>query len=211
MTRKSSHQPAKAEEETQAATPEAAGKTEPMPEPEEPAAREAEAGTVESAEDAVSADIAQMQKQLRELSDQFEAARDQYLRTLADFQNFRRRTEEQKAELVRFANRELVAQLLPILDNFERAMQSAAQSQNYEALMSGVSLTYRQLQEFLQKNGVQPIEALGAEFDPNVHEAVMRVEDGEHPENTVVEELQRGYTMHGRVVRPSMVKVARSS
>jgi molecular chaperone GrpE len=90
-------------------------------------------------------------------------------------------------------------------------MSSASQSQNYEALMAGVTLTHRQLQEFLQKNGVTPIEAIGAEFDPAFHEAVMRVEDGEHPENTVVEELQRGYTMHGRVVRPSMVKVARSS
>jgi len=211
MTRRSSHPSHRAQDGAQtppAVEPEA---SEPARTQEEPPAEPSGAAEVESAEEAVSADIAEMQRQLRELSDQFEAARDQYLRTLADFQNFRRRTEEQKAELVRFANRELVAQLLPILDNFERAMSSASQSQNYEALMAGVTLTHRQLQEFLQKNGVTPIEAIGAEFDPAFHEAVMRVEDGEHPENTVVKELQRGYTMHGRVVRPSMVKVARSS
>ncbi len=211
MTRRSSHEQPEQGAETQAA---AAGIAEENA-AETVAAADGQAAapeqTLESAEEAVSADIAAMQDQLRELSNQVDAARDQYLRTLADFQNFRRRTEEQKGELVRFANRELVAQFLPILDNFERAMNSAAKSQNYEALMGGVSLTYRQLQEFLQKNGVNPIEALGAEFDPNLHEAVMRVEDGEHPENTVVEELQRGYTMHDRVVRPSMVKVARSS
>lgn len=145
-----------------------------------------------------------------ELEKQVEQEKNQGLRTLADFQNFRRRKDEEAREIGQFANRELILGLLPIMDNFERALKSAEQNQNYEALLSGVALTLRQMQDFLKKNGVEPIDSVGKEFDPNVHEAVMRVEDGEHPENTVVDEVQRGYTMHSRVLRPSMVKVARS-
>jgi molecular chaperone GrpE len=146
-----------------------------------------------------------------ELESQVEAERNQYLRTLADFQNFRRRNEEQRGELAQFANRELILGMLPVLDNFERALAAADKNQSYEALVGGVALTLRQLQEFLKKNGVEAIEAKGKEFDPNLHEAVMRDEGSDQPENTVVEELQKGYTMHSKVLRPSMVKVARSA
>ena len=153
--------------------------------------------------DALRARIEELEKQVAEKNEQ-------YLRAMADFQNYRRRSEEQNREARQFANRELILGLLPVLDNFERALAAAETSQSYEALVGGVALTLRQLQDFLKKNDVEPIEAVGKEFDPNFHEAVMRVEDGEHPENTVVDEVQRGYTMHSRVLRPSMVKVARS-
>lgn len=153
-------------------------------------------------------DAAGLEKRVEQLEKQLEEEHNLYLRTLADFQNFRRRQEEENRQLRQFANRELILALLPILDNFERALAAAEQSQSYEALVGGVALTLRQMQDFLKKNGVQAIEAVGQEFDPNYHEAVMRVEDPEHPENTVVEELQRGYAMHDRVLRPSMVKVA---
>lgn len=146
---------------------------------------------------------------IAELEKQVEHERNLHLRALADFQNFRRRNEEQRGELGQFANRELILGLLPILDNFERALAAAEKNKSYGALIEGVKLTLRQWQDYLKKHGVEPIEALGKEFDPNVHEAVQRVEDGEHPENTVVDEVQRGYTMHSRVLRPSMVKVAK--
>lgn len=169
---------------------------------EEPASAEAAENLAQELE-ALRARVAELEKQVEE-----EHA--QYLRAMADFQNFRRRHAEQRGELQQFANREMILALLPIVDNFERALAAAEKNQSYEALVGGVALTLRQLQEFLNKHGVKPIEAIGKEFDPNLHEAVMRVEDGEHPENTVVDELQKGYTMHSRVLRPSMVKVARS-
>lgn len=159
--------------------------------------------TPESETERLKARVAELEKQL-------DQQQDQHLRAIADFQNTRRRIEEGKNEAIQFANREVILGLLPVLDNFERALAAAEKSQSYEALMGGVALTLRQLQDFLKKNGVEPIAAQGQEFDPNFHEAVARVDDGDHPENSVVEELQRGYTMHNRVLRPSMVKVARS-
>src|ERR1041385_4230323 len=145
--------------------------------------------------------IAQLEKELSE-------AKDQYLRAMADFQNYRRRSDEQRGESAQFANREPILGLLPVLDDFDGAMAAAEESQSFEKLMGGVALTQRKLQDFLAKHGVEPIEATGAEFDPNYHEAIGRVEDSEHPENTVVEDLRKGYKMHNRVLRPSMVKVA---
>jgi molecular chaperone GrpE len=135
---------------------------------------------------------------------------DQYLRALADFNNFRRRHQDEYKQAVQFAAQELILKLLPVLDNFERALQSAEQTQNFEGLIGGVKLTLRQLRDILEREGVKPIKALGEQFDPMMHEAVMRVESDEYPENTVVEELQPGYTHHGRVIRPSAVKVAMS-
>ncbi len=149
-----------------------------------------------------------LEARIHELEAQLEQERNERLRTMADFQNFRRRSDDQKRDERQFANRELILGLLPILDNFERALAAAEKNQSYEALVGGVSLTLRQMQDYLKKNGVEAIEAVGQEFDPNYHEAVARVEDGEHPENTVVDELQRGYTMHSRVLRPTMVRVA---
>ncbi|MCC6728314.1 MAG: nucleotide exchange factor GrpE [Chthonomonadales bacterium] len=155
------------------------------------------------------AEVKELRARVAELEQQVEQERDRALRTQADFQNFRRRIDEQRAEQARFATRELLLGLLPIIDNFERALAASERTSNYEALVGGVSLTLRQLHDFLSRNGVAPIEAMGEEFDPNLHEAVMRVDDSDHPENSVVEELRRGYTMHDRVLRPSMVKVAR--
>jgi molecular chaperone GrpE len=154
-------------------------------------------------------EVEALRAEVESLKQQVEQERNQYLRTLADFQNFRRRQDEQRGEVSQFANRELILSLLPILDNFERALAASEQNKSYEALVGGVALTLRQLQEFLKRNGVEPIEAVGKEFDPNFHEAVMREEDSDKPENTVVEEMQRGYMMHSRVLRPAMVKVAR--
>jgi molecular chaperone GrpE len=155
------------------------------------------------------AEIDSLRAEVERLTKERDNEREQHLRTLADFQNFRRRKEEERGADRQFANRELIIGLLPVLDNFERALAAAEKSQSYDALIDGVKLTLRQLNDFLAKNGVRPIDSVGKEFDPNYHEAVMRVESGDEPENTVVEELQKGYAMHDRVLRPSMVKVAR--
>jgi molecular chaperone GrpE len=109
---------------------------------------------------------------------------------------------------VKYANSELIKSLLPVVDNFERAIQAAEQTRNFDALIGGISGTMKQIQAFLQKAGVTPIEATGKEFDPNFHEAIGHVEGSGLPANTVAEEVQRGYLMHDRVLRPSLVKVA---
>jgi len=163
----------------------------------------------DAADQARQAEIDSLRAEVERLTKERDNEREQHLRTLADFQNFRRRKEEERGADRQFANRELIIGLLPVLDNFERALAAAEKSQSYDALIDGVKLTLRQLNDFLAKNGVRPIDSVGKEFDPNYHEAVMRVESGDEPENTVVEELQKGYAMHDRVLRPSMVKVAR--
>jgi molecular chaperone GrpE len=152
--------------------------------------------------------IEELQEEIERLKARVEQEHSQYLRTLAEFQNFRRRSEEQRLDISRYANSEIILGLLPVLDNFERALAASEKSQSFEALINGVTLTMRQIQDFLKKNGVEQIESVGKEFDPNLHEAIARVEDGEHPENTVVDEHVKGYMLHDRVIRPAQVRVA---
>jgi molecular chaperone GrpE len=126
----------------------------------------------------------------------------------AEFQNYRRRRDDERSSDLKHANSELIKQLLPIIDNFERALDAAERTSNFEALVGGVSGTLKQLQAFLSKAGVHRIEALGQEFDPNFHEAIGASSSDEYPANTVAEEIQPGYVMHEKVLRPSLVKVA---
>ncbi|HZO89384.1 MAG TPA: nucleotide exchange factor GrpE [Chthonomonadaceae bacterium] len=159
-------------------------------------------------DDATSAYITALQADLEEARQQAEEAEKRLLYLQAEFQNFRRRKEEEMASQQRYANSELIKSLLPILDNFERAIAAAEQTKNFDALVGGVTATLRQLQSFLEKAGVKPIEAVGQEFDPRYHEALGHTESEEHPANTVAEEVQRGYVLHDRVLRPALVKVS---
>lgn len=129
-------------------------------------------------------------------------------RTQADFENFRRRARQEKEDILKYGALNLVENMLPVLDNFERALK--ADGQDVETFLSGVSLILRQLMEVLQKEGINPIEAVGTKFDPNKHEAVMTAESEEHPDNIIIEEFQKGYFYHERVIRPSMVKVSKN-
>ena len=138
-----------------------------------------------------------------------EEEHDQFLRTLADFNNLRRRTREEMQQARRFAIEDFVIRLLPILDNFERAIKTAEEMDDFDALHGGVVLILRQMRDLLEKEGVAPIEAEGQEFDPAIHEAVMRVDTEDYPDNTILEEFQTGYTLGGKVIRASMVKVAK--
>lgn len=162
----------------------------------------------EPAAEKLAADIEAMQQELEQLKQDADKSRDQYLRTLADFDNYRKRQREEVARQIGLAREELILKLLPILDNFERAMQSAEQQHSYDALVEGVSLTLRQMKDMLQKEGVEPIEAVGQEFNPELHEAMMRIETDEYPENTVTDEFEKGYTIDGKVLRPARVRVA---
>ena len=128
-----------------------------------------------------------------------------YLRLQADFENFRRRTRQEKEELAAVVTQNLLKDLLPFLDNFERAL--AAGGNDEGGLRAGVEMMYKQLVEALKKEGLEYIETKDKPFDPNFHQAVMRVEDSEKEDGTIVAELQKGYMAKGRVIRPSMVQV----
>ncbi len=131
-----------------------------------------------------------------------------YLRSQADFDNFRRRSRQEKEEFAKYASQKLIEALLPIVDNFERAMAATHQQQEFEALVKGVSMIHRQLEQLLEKEGLKPIEAIGQPFNPEFHQAVMQVasEDG-IASGVIVEQLQKGYILKDKVIRPSMVKV----
>jgi molecular chaperone GrpE len=142
---------------------------------------------------------------LAEKTRETEECQQRLLRLQADFDNFRRRSRLEKEELSQVIAHGVFTELLPVLDNFERAL--AASVQDAEQLRTGLDMVYRQLTGILEKAGVTPIAAAGSQFDPALHQAVMRVEDASQPDGLVVEELQKGYTAGGKVLRPSMVKV----
>ena len=157
--------------------------------------------TIESKLERLQADLEQRDAQLRELNDR-------YLRALADFDNFRKRARQEMEEARRNAAASVIEEVLPVLDNFERALQAAEESQQLDKLLEGVRMIRRQMQDILERRGVAPIEALGQPFDPNYHEAVARIETADHPEGTVVHEVEKGYKLGDRVLRPTKVAVA---
>lgn len=131
--------------------------------------------------------------------------KDRLLRGLADFDNFRRRAERDRSEYVQFAAMEMVRDLIPFLDDFRRAMKVETADKEYA---KGIELIYQRLLETLKKAGLEPIEAAGKPFDPNLHQAVDRVQSEDLPDQTVLEEYQSGYNFKGKLLRPAMVKVA---
>lgn len=139
-----------------------------------------------------------------------DALHDRLLRTAAEFDNYRKRVERERRELSEFAAADVLAELLPIVDNFERALQVAAPPEA-EPFRRGIEMIHKQMLDLLRKRGVTPIEALGADFDPNFHQAVVQETSSEHREGEVMQELQRGYMLGDRLLRPAMVKVAKSS
>ncbi len=151
--------------------------------------------------------IVALQADLDDARTKLEEADKRVLYVQAEFQNFRRRKDDEFKELQKFTNRELLMSILPVVDSFERALAAAEQTQNLESLMGGLAGTLKQLQSVLTKSGVTPIESLGKEFNPQFHEAIGHTESDEYPANTVAEEVQRGYTMQDRVLRPALVKV----
>jgi len=139
-----------------------------------------------------------------------EEHRDRYLRAAAEFDNARKRAAREREEYTRYANESLLRELLPVLDNFDRALQAARGEPAAAAVTAGVELTQRELLRVLEKFGVTPFPSVGQPFDPERHEAIARVPAQGRPEGTVVDETARGYLLNGRVLRPAMVTVASS-
>jgi len=158
-----------------------------------------------------SVDPAQEIERLREALDaktrELEAQQDRYLRAVAEFDNARKRAARDREEQIRFANESLIREILPVLDNFDRALQ-AARSEPPAAVTAGVELIQRELLRVLEKFGLTPFSSVGEPFDPERHEAVARMHTTGQPEMTVVGETARGYMLHGRVLRPALVTVA---
>ena len=140
--------------------------------------------------------------------EKIEELSDKLLRQMAEFDNFRKRTEKEKSAMYEIGAKDIIEKLLPVVDNFERGFLSVAEEDKEDAFVTGMEMVHKQLMTMLEGVGVKPIEAVGQEFNPDLHNAVMHVEDDTVGENTIVEEFQKGYTYRESVVRYSMVKVA---
>ncbi len=148
-----------------------------------------------------------MQLELKQANELAELNKEKYTRLLADFDNMRARNEKENAKMFDYGASDTLEKLLPVIDNFERALDSVTEEEK-SPFVQGVEMIYKQMMETLEKIGVKPMDAVGKEFDPNLHNAVIHVEDESLGENVVVEEMQKGYMYKDTVLRHSMVKVA---
>ena len=153
-------------------------------------------------------EMQRLQTALEEKTREAEALQDRNLRLMAEFDNARKRAAREREDYVRFANESLIREILPVLDNFDRALLAAKNEPGAAAVTAGIELIQRELVRVLEKFGVTTFASVGLPFDPERHEAVARVQTTEHPEMTVVAETARGYLLNGRVLRPAMVTVA---
>ena len=175
----------------------------PAEETENPENPETVEDTVaENSEQDTQADIEELTTKLSESSERIK-------RLQADFENFRRRTRQEKEELSSMVVQDFIKDLLPMLDNFDRAI--AAEATDAVQFQQGVDMIYKQLAEVLKNKGLEPIETTDTKFDPNYHQAVMRVENPDLEDDTIAMELQKGYMVKGKVIRPSMVQVVANS
>ena len=154
-------------------------------------------------------EVESLSEELERVSSELDETKDKFLRGLADFDNYRKRVAREREQLVRCANEDLIKRMLEVVDNLERALDAAAETHDLGAFKKGVELIYEHLKEVLTKEGLCPIACLGETFDPNFHEAVMAIEKEGEDSDKVIEEVQKGYTLDGRVIRPSKVVVSK--
>ena len=166
------------------------------------------ADQAEAAADGAAVDAADA---VRTLQREKQALQDRLLRTAAEFDNYRKRMERERREHAEYVAADVLSDLLPIVDNFQRALQAPGGGSELEGFRRGIELIHKQMLDLLRKRHVTPIEALGADFDPNFHQAVIHEASDAHREGEVMEELQRGYMLGDRLLRPAMVKVAKRS
>ena len=191
-------------EETEAGTEEMAEE-----ETEEKEAEETEAKTEESEEDKKSEKKLFGKKNKKDKKDEkIEELTDRLTRQMAEFDNFRKRTDKEKSQMYEVGAKDIIEKILPVVDNFERGLDAVKEEEKDDPFVQGMEKVYKHLMTTLEEIEVKPIEAVGKEFDPNLHNAVMHVEDENFGENIVAEEFQKGYTYPDSIVRHSMVKVA---
>lgn len=166
---------------------------------------------VVSAEDVIIEDASEAgdesEQKIAELQAKLDETENKMLRAQADFDNFKRRSRLDQEAAQKYRAQSLVSEIIPALDNFERALQIEADNDQTKSLLQGVNMVYNQLVQALKNEGVEAINSVGEQFDPHLHQAVMQIEDENYESNSVVEELQKGYKLKDRVIRPAMVKV----
>jgi len=162
-----------------------------------------------SQDEALEIDSADAQSPEQRAQEELQIFQDKYMRLAAEFENYKRRAQRDQSDSIRYANESLLKNLLPTLDNLERAIKCGTDAGASGALIEGVELTHKQFLETVAKLGVRQVTSTGADFDPNIHQAVAQVESETAAPNTVVEEFQKGYFLHDRILRPAMVTVAK--
>ncbi len=157
----------------------------------------------------VSDPLAELQAELESKEEELKQTHDRMLRVSADYENFKKRSAREIAEFRKYANQALLKEMLPVVDNLELAMKSTEGNRDIDkSLVEGLEITRNEILKVMEKFHVKPVKAIGEPFDPEFHEAVMRQESDEFPENTVISEFQKGYLIHNRLLRPAMVVVA---
>lgn len=149
-----------------------------------------------------------LKEQLQEKDKIIEDHKNRLLRALADFENYKKRVANEQDALVQFSNEQLISALLPVVDNFERALGSMEKEKIADDFAKGLALIKKQIEDALKKFGLEEIQALNQPFDANLHEAIMKKES-DHPENTIIEVAQKGYMLHSRLLRPAMVIISK--
>ncbi len=162
--------------------------------------------TTEEATEEVTEEIAEEKKDAKD--EKIEELQDKLLRQMAEFDNYRKRTEKEKSAMYEIGARDIIEKILPVVDNFERGLAAVPEEQKEDGFVTGMEMIYKQILTMFEGINVKAIESIGKEFDPELHNAVMHVEDEEAGENIIVEEFMKGYTYRDSVVRHSMVKVA---
>ena len=154
--------------------------------------------------------VAELQDKLTQALDETTVHKEQYLRTLADMENLRKRTQRDKEDLAKYANENILREILPVIDNLERAVEHVEQAGNEDGLLEGVQMTLTQFSQLLNKFGVESVDAIGQPFDPAYHQAMGQLESEEQPVNTVVQQMQKGYQLNKRLLRPAFVMLAKA-
>lgn len=154
--------------------------------------------------------VEELEGKLQETETQAQEYYDRFLRVSADFENYKKRAQREIEEFRKYANESLIKDLLNVIDNLERAIDHSGEERNEDQIAAGLDLTVKELHKILNKFHVKTILSLGKPFDPNFHQAMLHKEDDDHPENTVIEEMQKGYLMHDRLLRPAMVVVSKT-
>ena len=150
-----------------------------------------------------------LRNELTQALEETKIYQEQYLRTLADMENLRKRTQREKEELAKFANENILREILSVIDNLERAVEHAEQAENDTGLLEGIQMTLTQFNQVLNQFGVKPVEAVGRPFDPAFHQAMGQLESDEYPANTIVQQIQKGYQLNERLLRPAFVMLAK--
>ncbi|SDN43888.1 nucleotide exchange factor GrpE [Alkalicoccus daliensis] len=166
-----------------------------------------EAEDIEEAEEENAEEVSPEAEEIEQLKAELEEAQNRNIRLQADYDNFRRRTKKEKEEAAKFKSQKLAESLLPAIDNFERALTIEPETEEAKNLLQGMKMVYNQISEALQSEQVKAMDTVGQPFDPHMHQAVMQVEEEGYESNVIVEELQKGYTLNDKVIRPAMVKV----